>query len=288
MLAITLALASSLTYGVSDFLGGVKSRSVALLGVLLVSQGISLVLLAVIVLTLGGGPPGGTFLLFAALAGVSETVGVAALYRGLAVGVMSIVAPVAATAPVVPVVAGVFLGELPAPIQGAGIVLAVTGIVITSRARSTAEPAVATEPAPAGAGVAASVVFGLLAALGFGSFYVAMDAASEAGVPWALLVARLTAVAIFVVAYSITRSPLAVRGADVPVLALIGVLIVGADAMYAVASTLGLLGVVAVLSSLYPLVTIGLARLYLDERLGRFQQVGIALCLCGAVAVSAG
>ncbi|MQA86655.1 MAG: EamA family transporter [Streptosporangiales bacterium] len=156
---------------------------------------------------------------------------------------------------------------------------AVVGIVLSSRARSAA--------GPVAGGVAASVVLGLLSAFGFGSFYVAMDAASEGGVPWALFVARLTAVVIFVVAASVIRSPLAVGRADFPVLALIGVLIVSADAMYAVASTLGLLGVVAVLSSLYPLVTIGLARLYLHERLARPQQLGIALCLCGAVALSA-
>lgn len=89
MLAVALALASSLAYGISDFLGGLTSRSVALLPVLLVSQGSALILLSIIVVSRAEGPPGGTFLLYAAIAGLSETVGVAALYRGLAVGVMS-------------------------------------------------------------------------------------------------------------------------------------------------------------------------------------------------------
>src|SRR5829696_2528502 len=132
MLAVALALGSSLAWGVSDFLGGVKSRNLPLFLVLLISQGAALVVLMVIVVGLGEPPPGGDFLLFAALAGISETIGVAALYRGLAVGMMSVVAPVAATAPVVPLVVGLALGELPGTLQGAGIALAVIGIVLTA------------------------------------------------------------------------------------------------------------------------------------------------------------
>lgn len=276
MLAVALALASSLTYGVSDFLGGFKSRSLTLLTVLLVSQGAALVLLSAMVVALGGRPPGGVSFMFAALAGVSETVGVAALYRGLAVGAMSIVAPVTATAPVVALVVGITVGEVPTPVQGIGIVLAVIGVVLTSRARA----------GPAATGVAASVAFGLLAAIGFGGFYVAMDAASDINVPWALFIARVTAVALFLAAVCITRAPIAMRCADLTGLALIGMLILAADAMYALATTRGLLGVVAVLSSLYPLVTLGLARLYLHERLQRLQQIGVVLCLCGTTAIS--
>ena len=278
MLAVALALASSLAYGVSDFLGGLTSRSLALLPVLLVSQGTALVLLFIIVISRGEGPPGGSFLLYAAVAGLSEAVGVAALYRGLAVGAMGIVAPVGATAPVVPVVVGIVLGESPTPIEGAGIVLAVTGIAIISWGRPSGDVAAG--------GLASSVLFGLLSALGFGGFFAAMDAASEGDIPWALLVARLTAVTVFVASMLLRRAPLAVRGAALPMLALIGVLIVGADSKYAVASTRGLLGVVAVLSSLYPVVTIGLARVYLRERIERLQQIGIAMCLGGVVAIS--
>lgn len=277
MLAVALALASSLAYGISDFLGGLTSRSVALLPVLLVSEGTALILLSIFVISRGEGPPGSAFILYAAIAGLSEAVGVAALYRGLAVGVMSIVAPVGATAPVVPVVVGIVLGEFLTPIQGAGIALAVTGIALTSWRRHSGDEVVAHGP---------SVFFGLLSALGFGGFFAFMDAASEGDIPWALLVARLTAVTVFVAAMLLRRAPLAVRGAELPMIALIGVLIVGADSMYAIASTQGLLGVVAVLSSLYPVVTIAVARVYLHERIERLQQIGIAMCLSGVVAIS--
>jgi drug/metabolite transporter (DMT)-like permease len=296
LLAIALALGSSLVYGVSDFVGGLKSRSLPLLWVLLISQGSALVLLALIVLGSGEDRPSGSYLAYGALAGLSEAVGVAALYRGLAVGVMSIVAPVAAIAPVVPVVVAIFLGELPAPIQGAGIVLALAGIAIISwDKRPEEQPPVRCPPGGVSRArrsrvspeVATSILFGLLTALGFGGFLVGMDAASEGSVPWALLVARLASVTAFTTAYLITRPPLALRPAELPVLALIGVLIIGADSLYAVATTEGLLSVVVVLSSLYPAVTIALARVYLNEQLQRLQQVGVAAALCGAVAIAA-
>jgi drug/metabolite transporter (DMT)-like permease len=280
VLAVALALGSSLAWGISDFLGGLKSRSVALLTVLLVSQGTALILASVLVISRGEAPPGGAFLVYAALAGLSETLGVAALYRGLAVGVMSIVAPIAATAPVVPVVVGIVLGELPAALQAAGIALAVLGIVATACRRRSADVPRAV--------IASSVLFGLLTAIGFGSFYVAMDAASEGEIPWALLVARLTAVGIFVGVIVLARSRIAARRSDLPVIASIGVLVIAADSMYATATTHGLLSVVAVLSTLYPVVTIALARAYLNERIERAQQLGIAMTLCGVVAIAAG
>jgi drug/metabolite transporter (DMT)-like permease len=277
MAAIGLALGASLFYGFSDFLGGLKSRKYPLLSVLLISEGTALVALAAILLASGDPLPEGRFLLYATLAGLAEAVGVAAFYRGLSVGVMSIVSPIAATAPVIPVVAALALGELPGPLQAAGIALAVGGIAMISLERGDGE----------GRDLGPSVLFGLLTALGFGGFLVAMDAASEASIPWALAIARLAAVAAFAIAFLITRPPLAPRR-ELPVLTLIGLLIVGADAMYAVASTKDLLSVVAVLSSLYPVVTIALARFYLGERLSGPQKLGAAASLSGAVLISAG
>jgi drug/metabolite transporter (DMT)-like permease len=276
--AIALALGSSLVYGVSDFLGGLKSRSLPLLSVLLVSQGSALMLLAGVVVVSGDAPPPGEFLAYAALAGLAEAVGVAAFYRGLAVGVMSIVSPIAATAPVVPVVAAIALGELPGTLQSIGLTLAVAGIAIISL--ESHQEASSRDLAP-------SILFGILTALGFGGFLVAMDAASEGSVVWALLIARLTAVVAFSSVFLATRAQLGVRPREVPVLILIGALIIAADSLYATASTRGLLSVVAVLSSLYPVVTIVLARYYLQERLRRPQQIGATASIAGAVLISA-
>lgn len=115
-----------------------------------------------------------------------------------------------------------------------------------------------------------------------------MDAASETDILWALFTARFTAasaVAAVVAIAVLRRSRLGVRGADLPVIAVIGALIVAADAMYATATTLGLLGVVAVLGSLHTIVTMGLARIYLKEHLERAQRVGVAAVLLGVLVI---
>jgi drug/metabolite transporter (DMT)-like permease len=278
MLAVTLAIGASLGWGVSDFLGGLKSRSMPLLAVLLASQGAALVLLTGIVLVLGEGPPAIGFVLLAVIAGLGETVGAAALYRGLAVGVMSIVAPVAAAAPAVALVVGLLAGEVPTPLQGVALALVVVGIVVTSAVRGNG---------PAASSPTSSVFYGLLSAAGFGTYFVAMDAASEGTIAWALLAARLTAVATIATAALFTRSRLGLRGGDLPMIVSIGFLIVAADGMFAIASTVGALVVVAVLSALHPVVTIGLARIYLHERIEPRQHVGIAACLLGALAITA-
>ncbi|MGH9381880.1 MAG: EamA family transporter [Thermoanaerobaculia bacterium] len=272
-----LALGASLAWGTADFVGGLKSRSFALPWVLLISQSTSLALLAVTVVVNGERAPDGGYLLYAAVAGLSEAAGIAALYRGFAVGTISIVAPVAALAPVVPLVVSVTLGEVPTPIQGIGLVLAVAGIVLASRQGGTEVPI---------ARRGSSIVYGLIAACGFGAFFTAMDGASEGGIPWALFVARLTAVvAIGTIALLAGARP-AVRWSAVPGVAGIGVLIVAGDAMYAIATTQGLLGIVAVLGALHTVVTIGWAWIYLHERLGGLQRLGIAASLCGVLAIT--
>ena len=277
MLAVGLALAANLAYGVSDFLGGLRSRSLPLLSVLLVSQATALVIAFIVVIVSGESPPT-DYLHYGVLAGLGEALGVAALYRGLAIGTMSVVAPLGATAPVVAVVVGIALGEAPSAIQGAGIALGIAGVALIS----------SSEERPKGHPLGASVVFGMLTALGFGTFFVGMDAASEGSVPWALLAARCTTIVIFGVAFAVRARPLDLDARDLPVLAGIGALIVSADSLYAIASTQGLLSVVAVLSSLYPVVTIALARIYLHEELGGMQRLGVPAALAGAAIVSLG
>lgn len=276
MLAIALALGAALSWGASDFLGGLKSRSRPLLSVLLISQATALVLLAIIVAARGAGPPDPAFLAQAAIAGLGETVGIAALYRGLAVGAMSIVAPVAAAAPIVPLLAGLAAGQVPGPLQFAGLALTILGLVITSRGPTT----------EAGARPLASILYGLLAALGFGTFFLTMHNAGQADTGWALLTARLVTVMVIVSVSVLSRHRVAVRKSDLPVLAVIGVLIVAADTQYTLASVLGPVGVAAVLGSLHTVVTIALARIVLKERLNRLQQIGIGIVLLGVVAIS--
>jgi drug/metabolite transporter (DMT)-like permease len=267
-----------LGWGIADFLGGLTSRSAALLSVLLISQVTALVLLAAIVIVLAEPAPDARFILYAAISGLSEVAGVAALYRGLAIGVMSIVAPIAAIAPVVPLAFGLAFGEVPAPIQGAGLALIIVGVVLTSRQRRS--------NGQARGRLGASIVYGLLSALGFGIFFVALGAASGGDIPWALLTARLTAVTAIGAAIVASRFRFNMPATGLPATASIGALIIAADFMYATATTLGLLSVVAVLGALHTVVTIGLARVYLRERLERLQQLGIAACFCGVLIIT--
>jgi len=275
-IAVVLALASSVGWGISDFLGGLRSRAFGLLPVLVVSQAAALVLLAGFVGLAGAVPPDAPHLLAGAASGVSEAVGAAALYRGLALGRASVVAPVAAAAPVVPFALGFALGEVPGPLQVGGLVLVVVGIVLAAHQRRAA-----------GGGTGVAVLHGAVSAAGFGAFFVFMDAASEAGLPWALLVSRLTAVVAIVGVALALRVPVAVPRRAVPGLALIGLLVVGADAAYAAATTVGYLGVVAVLAAFHPVVTIALAATLLRERIDAVQRGGVAAAVLGVVAVTA-
>ena len=275
LLAMLLALGASLGWGAGDFLAGLKSRSMALLLVLLVAQSTSLAILAMATLVRGAGPPAAEFLLAAVVSGLAELAGAAALYRGLAVGRMSLVAPISAAAPAVPVVAGLLLGEVPGPAQSAGLLLVVAGITLASRASDSAGR------------VGPSIGYGILSAIGFGAFYVTMDVASEGDLVWALFGARATAVAVVVVGVALVRPHPRPGRADLPLLMSIGLLTTAADTMYAVATTIGLLGVVAVLAALHSVVTMGFARVVLHERLAGWQRIGIAACLCGVAVLAA-
>jgi drug/metabolite transporter (DMT)-like permease len=172
------------------------------------------------------------------------------------------------------------LGEVPAALQMAGLLLAVVGVVLTS-CRAPSAGAI-------GRKVASSTGYGLLSALGFGIFFVALDAASEASIPWALFVARLSAVFALLVVALAGRSNIAVKRADMPLLLAIGALIVVSDAMYATATTVGLLGIVAVVGALHTVVTIGLAGIFLRERIRRWQKLGIVACIAGVLIITAG
>jgi len=280
MSAVLLAFLSSVSWGVADFVGGLKSRALPILNVVLASQTVGLILIAAFVALRGEGPPGGDFAVFAALSAVAGVTGLLAFYRGLAIGNMGVVAPISATAAVVPVVVGIATGDRPGAVQVAGIALALTGVVLASR-----EEVVGEGPVPRtarGAGLA------MVSALGFGFFFLCMDKASDGDVAWAMLVNRITGVGLLLTATLILRPPMRIRRPDITALILIGALDIGANATFALASTKGLVSVVAVLGSLYPLTTVGLAALVLQERPHRLARAGVATALLGVALVAAG
>jgi drug/metabolite transporter (DMT)-like permease len=280
MTAVALAFASSVSWGIADFAGGLKSRTLPVLNVLLPSQATGLLLIGTFVAVRGDPAPGGDFALFAGLSALAGIVGLTAFYRALAIGNMGVVAPISACAGVVPVVVGIATGDRPGGLQAAGLALALGGVVLASRE----------EVVGAGArrGTARGSGLAMLSALGFGLFFLAMDRASDGDVPWAMLVNRLTGVSLLVAAVLVVRPPFRAGRRDVPVLVGIGFLDTAANAMYAVAATKGLVSVVSVLGSLYPVTTVGLAAVVLRERPHRLARVGVVTALAGVALVAAG
>lgn len=277
-MASLLALSGALLWGVGDFLGGLAARRLAVLTVIAVSQGIGLAGVALWVVLSGDPFPGVPELLPAAGAGVAGLIGLAALYRGMAVGAMGIVAPISAAGPVVPLAADVAQGVVPNPLQWMGVALVLVGIVALSRA-----------PSPDDASrVAAGVGLAVIAALGFGAFFVGLDAGADESVPWAVVAVRSTSVAVALAVVAIPRSSLQAPRGLVLMLVGIGVFDTAANVAFASASTEGAIGIVAVLSALYPVVTVALARLVLRERLSVTRRTGGVLALAGAALVAAG
>jgi len=277
-LAAALALCGALSWGLGDFLGGLAARRLALLVVLAVSQAIGLAGVSLWVVLAGDPFPGFGELLPAVGAGIAGLVGLAALYRGLAVGAMGIVAPISAASPVVPLVVDAAQGSVPSPLQLGGVAVVLVGIAALAR-----EPG-----APGRAGFAAGAGLAVVAALGFGLFVVGIDAGADESAPWAVVAARSASVAIALVAILATSTQLRVPRRTLPLLVGIGAFDTGANVLVALATTYGAAGIVAVLSALYPVVTVALARLVLGEELGVSRRLAGGLAIAGAALVAAG
>jgi drug/metabolite transporter (DMT)-like permease len=277
VLAVGLALCTSVSWGVGDFLGGLTARQLHVLTVLAVSQVVGLVAVLTWALLSGEAVPPARELALAAGAGTGGALGLAALYRGMAVGAMGIVAPISGLSPAVPLVVGLASGERPSALQLAGIGVALTGVLLVSR-----------EPSATGARRAAGVGLALVAAAGFGLYFVLLDGAADASVPWAVTTARATAASLAVLAAVGTGAALRPPARLLPALASVGLADVAANAFFGLATTRGLLSVVSVLASLYPVVTVVLARALLGERLGALQRVGGGAALAGAALIVAG
>ena len=275
MFVAALALAAAVSWGIGDFLGGLKSRALRPVAVLIVAQPIGGALLGLWVALRGQGPPG-TAVLWACLASVFGTTGLIAFYRGMAAGALSIVAPIAGAGAAIPVIWGLARGDHPSSYQELGFAAALIGIVLASFERR-----------PAAARIAAGVGWAAIAMLAFGGYYIPMHAASQGDFLWAAFVFRLTSTTLIAAAWLVLRPPGA-RRADLPVLASIGVLDTGGNVFFSAASAKGLVSVVSILASLYPVVTVLLARAVLAERVHRSQELGIALALAGIVLISAG
>jgi drug/metabolite transporter (DMT)-like permease len=280
--AIALALSSSLLWGLSDFLGGLKSRTLPVPLVLGGQYLVSLTAMVVFVAARGIGPPAADAVAASLGAGLLGILGLSAFYRALAIGTMSIVAPIAATGVALPVLVGIATGDRPGLVCSAGLAAAVAGIVFASREDDGGALDVRQQRQ--------SIALAMLAGVGFGSYFVLAEIGSNGDVAWALALSRLAA-APFVTALAVLavrRGGRLPRGRQAAALAAIGLLDLGANTAYNYATTIGELSTVAVGSSLYPVMTVLMASLVLGERVRGVQRGGVVVALSGVVLLAAG
>jgi drug/metabolite transporter (DMT)-like permease len=272
--ALALALGASLAWGVADFVGPLLSRGLGTLRVLLWAQigGVAAIGIAV---AIRGEGPAGWGVLFAIAASFGGMLGLFAYYRGMVVGAMSVVAPIAGVSAVIPVAFGIATGDQPSTVQLAGVGCALAGVGLAS-----VEHHEGTRRIAAGAGLA------LLAAIGFGFYFPWMHAAGKIDFWWASLVFRLTALMIVAAAVAARRPALKLRPRELGIVAAVGVGDTLGNVLFAAASGHGLVSLTSVLASLYPVVTVLLAAAVLRERVAPMQRAGILLTLAGVGLIS--
>ncbi|MGW0557789.1 EamA family transporter [Streptomyces sp. NPDC002926] len=283
------ALATSVLWGLADFGGGLLTRRVPALTVVVASQSIAVVVLGSIVLATGGRQEAGPQLWYAVAAGTVGPVAMLCFYKALALGPMGVVSPLGSLGVAVPVSLGLIIGERPGLLQFAGIAVAVAGIVLAGGPQLRGAPV-----------QRQAILLTLLAAFGFGAVMALISEASTTitGLFLALFVQRVTNVTVGGTALyvSVKRGARAlpenggirVVRSSLPALAFVGLADVAANGTYSIAAQHGPVTIAAVLANLYPVITVLAALMILKERLRVVQATGAGLALVGTVLLASG
>ncbi|MFG2075835.1 EamA family transporter [Nonomuraea maritima] len=275
-MTVILATACAIVYGTADFFGGLATRRSRVLSVVVLSQIAGLVLVAGLLPLLPGTYDAGA-MGWGLAAGLSGAAGLVLFYRGLATGVMSVVAPTTAvTSAVLPVVFGLATGDRPGFWALTGVVLALGSVLLVSQ-----------EGGGAGRATTSSVLTSLAAGAGFGGFFILLSMAPHEAGLWPLLGARLSSVSAVALLALATRRTLRPGSGSLYVIVAAGVLDMVANVLYLLAQRDGLLSLVAVLVSLYPASTLLLARQVLGERLRAVQLTGVGCALVAVALIAA-
>ncbi len=271
---VAFALAASITWGAGDFSGGLATRRAQVLSVVVGAYTVGFIVLVALALIWSEPFPTTLDLIWGSVAGLAGAVGLVAFYQALAVGRMGIVAPLAAMlSAAVPVLFGAFIEGLPGPIQLIGFVLTFIAVGLISGFGVV-------KGRPKGLGLA------LLAGLGFGSFFILISRVSHGSVFWPLAAARLSSL-LFLLAVVLIRHQKVLPEKSVwLVVFLAGALDVAGNVFFVLATHAGRLDVAAILSSLYPAVTVLLATIILKERVTRLQAIGIVVALVAIPLIS--
>lgn len=274
-MSVVLALLASLFLGIGDFLGGTVSRTVKTVTVLLLAQVVVVLATLPRLLLHPMGADIGPALAWGAVSGVSIAVGVSALFKGLALGTMGVVAPLTALNVFIPVGAGMLGGERLGPLLVAGMAVAILGTFLASGPEFSR-----------GSGAGRPIVLALVAAVGIGFANLTMARGSAHDVSAMILANSLATLVIYGVAALVLRTVPVARGRTLLGIVAIGVLGFGGNLSFALASEIGMLSVVAVCASVFPAVTVLLGWWFLKERLLGVQVLGVVLVLTGAAVVA--
>ncbi len=279
MVALSLSLAACFGWGVADFLGGLKSRQLSVFSVLLVSSFFGLGTILSIVLIRGVAPPDDPALLLAVVGGLAGVAAMFFLYRGLSIGSMAIVAPISATGVILPVIVSLAGGDSPTLLQKLGMAAAIIGAVLASREKNNDGN---------GSRLATGVGLAVGSAIAAGIFFVVMDVASEADPYWAAFLMRFSYFALLIIIFLLRRPAVRTGNIHMPAMVVLGICDALAGFAYALATTRGMLGLVAVVGAQYPAVTVLLSMLILRERPQPAQFMGVILAVGGVTFISAG
>jgi drug/metabolite transporter (DMT)-like permease len=289
-MVVLLGLAAAMLYGAGDFLGGMASRRAPVLMVLMLAETAG-VIVALPVASMSPGPARLAGLVWGMSAGLVGGLGLIIFYIGLAAGPMSVVAPVSGlVSTVLPVGVALAEGERPGAAIYAGALLCLVAIVLASSA-TDGDPAVRASAAPAGLPVPGRALgYGIASGTSFGLFFLLIRNAGQSGELWPIASGRIGELAVIVIAAVVLRRSLLPRGMGGRLLlaaAAAGAIDVIANICYLAATRTGMFGLAVVLTSLYPGVTVLLARVVLGERLRWVQRAGLGLAAIGIILVAA-
>lgn len=285
-MAVVLGILAAIAYGCADFLGGLSSRRAKVLTVVLVSQLAGTILFVVSLPFFLGDPYSGSALAWGVAAGAAGLFGVTMLFRGLSRGHMSIVAPITGTiAAGLPVVVGLISGERPSTLALVGVGVALISVILVSSADHGTDTEQEGERASGlmSRGLPEAIAAGTF----FGLFFILLDQAGDAAGIWPLIGARISSV-VTGIALLMSGVKLRPPKGTLRTIAGAGILDVAANLFYLLATQRGLLSLVAVLTSMYPAITVVLARFVLKEKLTRIQLIGLLLAGAGIVAIAGG
>jgi drug/metabolite transporter (DMT)-like permease len=276
--AIVLSLLAALSYGAADYVGGFVSKRNAVFRVVFVSQVIGALPLLLIFPLLNTGVFSGTALWWGCAAGVAGGIGVVLLYRGLARGRMSVVAPITSVeAAAVPVLFGLISGERPSGWALIGVAVALLAVTLVSSS---------SEGTPSGG--SSGIPEAIAAGAAFGVFFIVLDQAGDSAGMWPILSMRATSLVLVAIAMLVTKTSIKPAEGTLSGIALSGVLDVAANVLYLLSTQHGLLSLVAVITSMYPATTVLLARFFLKERLTKNQVIGLGMAAVGVTLIALG